>query len=147
MDLQKCAEKAADYIRKCNNIIHIKSHELAKSYNLTIDQYHMLFHIKYMESPPSIGDLAKKYNKAQNTISEKTSRLEEKGLVYRKSDMLDRRVCRVYITGEGKKLVNTIRKEKSNKVIFSALNNMKEKEVTDLMVSLKKLLNYLEKEE
>lgn len=147
MDLQKKSEKIADYIRSCNKIIHRKSHELAKSYNLTIDQYHMLFHIKYMKAEPSIGELAQKYDKAQNTISEKISRLEEKGLVYRKEDLLDRRVCRVCITDKGKNIVNIIRKERSNKAVFSALNNMKDDEIENLMISLEKLLNCLEKGE
>lgn len=147
MDLQKNAERVADYIRRCNRIIHRKSHELAKSYNLTVDQYHMLFYIGYIEESPSVGELAKKYGKAQNTISEKISRLEEKGLVYKKPDLLDRRVCRVYITDEGKSLVKTIRKEKSNKAVFSALNSMEEREIEYLMISLEKLLNSLEKGE
>lgn len=107
----------------------------------------MLFYIGYIEESPSVGELAKKYGKAQNTISEKISRLEEKGLVYKKPDLLDRRVCRVYITDEGKSLVKTIRKEKSNKAVFSALNSMEEREIEYLMISLEKLLNSLEKGE
>lgn len=62
-------------------------------------------------------------------------------------DLLDRRVCRVYITDEGKSLVKTIRKEKSNKAVFSALNSMEEREIEYLMISLEKLLNSLEKGE
>ena len=94
MDLHKKSESISNYIRECSNIIHTKGHQIAQEYGLTYDQYHLLIYIELKERAPTINDIAEKFNKAQNTISEKVSRLEEKGLINRIGDEQDRRVTR-----------------------------------------------------
>ena len=125
MELHKASEIISNYIRECSNIIHRKGHQIAQEYDLTYDQYHLLIYLSFSEHPPTINEISKKFNRAQNTISEKISRLEEKGLVNRRDDIEDRRVTRVEITEKGVNLINLIRQERSNRVTYVALEKMR----------------------
>ncbi len=98
-----------------------------------------------MKRAPTINDIAKKFNKAQNTTSEKISRLEEKGLVNRVGDKQDRRMTRVTITRQGKSLIDTIKQERSNRATYVALETMNESEVDSLLLNLARLYNNLNK--
>lgn len=146
MNLEEKAEIIASYIRKSDRIIHRKGHELAQNYGLTIEQYHLLVYLNMEESPPAIGEIAKKYCNAQNTMSEKISRLEEKQLVERKSDPSDKRLTRVIVTLKGKELICTIKKERRNKSILKAINSMSEGNVDNLIINLEILYNNLSRE-
>lgn len=147
MELQKASEAISNYIRECSNIIHTKGHQIAQEYDLTYDQYHLLIYLSFSKTPPTISEISKKYNRAQNTISEKISRLEEKELVSRIDDSMDRRITRVIITEKGLDLINTIRQERSNRVTYIALKKMKNREVENLLTNLTKLYNNLNKED
>ncbi|NMB27429.1 MAG: winged helix DNA-binding protein [Tissierellia bacterium] len=147
MDLYKKSESISNYIRECSNIIHTKGHQIAQEYGLTYDQYHLLIYIDLLERAPTINDIAEKFNKAQNTISEKVSRLEEKGLVNRVGDKQDRRMTRVTITEEGKNLIDTIRQERNSRATYVALQTMNESEVDSLLINLTRLYNNLNKED
>ncbi|WP_077366957.1 MarR family winged helix-turn-helix transcriptional regulator [Anaerosalibacter sp. Marseille-P3206] len=141
------AEKIYEYIRECEKIIHRKGHEIAQEHNLTIDQYHILVVLNHSQLTPTIGEIADKFCKAQNTMSERISRLEEKKLVERINDLEDRRITRVNITKEGKELVETIRKERSSVFVLNAIANMKEEDVDELIRQLENLYLHLEEEE
>ena len=147
MELQKTSEVISNYIRECSNIIHTKGHQIAQEYDLTYDQYHLLIYLSFSKKPPTINEISKKFSRAQNTISEKISRLEEKELVSRIGDPMDRRVTRVIITEKGHNLIHTIRQERSNRVTYIALEKMEKGEVESLLTNLSKLYNYLNKEE
>ncbi|MCF6462964.1 MarR family winged helix-turn-helix transcriptional regulator [Clostridium sp. Cult1] len=147
MELQKASEAISNYIRECSNIIHTKGHQIAQEYDLTYDQYHLLIYLSFSKTPPTISEISKKYNRAQNTISEKISRLEEKELVSRIDDSMDRRITRVIITEKGLNLINTIRQERSNRVTYIALKKMNNREVENLLTNLTKLYNNLNKED
>ncbi len=145
MDLQKKSESISNYIRECSNIIHIKGHQIAQEYNLTYDQYHLLVYLSLIETPPTISDISKKFGRAQNTISEKISRLEEKELANRVDDKEDRRITRVVITEKGRDLIHTIKRERSNRATFVALEKMDESEVDSLLKNLTILYDNLNK--
>ena len=145
MDLQKKSESISYYIRECSNIIHTKGHQIAQEYNLTYDQYHLLVYLNLVETPPTISDISKKFGRAQNTISEKISRLEEKGLANRVDDKEDRRITRVTITEEGKDLVHIIKRERSNRATYAALEKMDKSEVDNLLKNLTILYDNLNK--
>ena len=146
MDLQKKSESISNYIRECSNIIHAKGHQIAQEYDLTYDQYHLLIYLSFMQTPPTISDISKKFNRAQNTISEKVSRLEEKNLAIRTDDEQDRRITRVIITEKGIELIHTIKQERSNRATYRALEKMDESEVDNLLLSLTKLYDNLKEE-
>lgn len=146
MELQKISETISNYIRECSNIIHTKGHQIAQEYDLTYDQYHLLIYLSFSDKPPTINEISRKFNRAQNTISEKITRLEEKGLVSRVDDIDDRRITRVIISEEGLNLIRIIKQERSNRVTFIALEKMKRNEAEDLLNNLGKLYNNLNKE-
>ncbi|MCF6466788.1 MarR family winged helix-turn-helix transcriptional regulator [Clostridium sp. Cult2] len=146
MELQKTSETISNYIRECSNIIHKKGHQIAQEYDLTYDQYHLLIYLSFCETPPTINEISNKFNRAQNTMSEKISRLEEKELVSRMDDIEDRRVTRVKITEKGLNLINVIRQERSNRVTYVALKKMKIDEIENLLTNLSKFYNNLKEE-
>lgn len=145
MELDIKSGLISDYIRKCSSIIHQKGHHIAKEYDLSYDQYHLLIYLNLMEEPPTIKEIAEKFNKAQNTTSERISRLEEKKLVQRIDDDQDRRVIRVISTEKGIKLIETIKEERSNRGVYLALEEMKKEEIDDLLLSLTKLYDNLKR--
>lgn len=147
MELQKASETISNYIRECSNIIHTKGHQIAQEYGLTYDQYHLLIYLSFREKPPTINEISKKFNRAQNTISEKISRLEEKELVSRVDDLKDRRITRVIITERGLNLIHTIRQVRSNRVTYTALEKMEKDEIENLLINLSILYNNLKKED
>ena len=147
MDLLEKSERVSRYIRQCNNIIHTRGHDIAKEYGLTYDQYHLLLFLKMnIDEPPSIRDLSKRFNKAQNTTSEKISRLEEKKLVEKLVDEDDRRVMRVKIKEEGIDIIDKIRKERTHRITYKALSKMEEEEVDKLLSSLEFLYDEFKEE-
>ena len=147
MDLLEKSEKISRYIRDCNNIIHIKGHDIAKEYGLTYDQYHLLLFLqRNIDEPPSIRDLSKRFKRAQNTTSEKITRLEEKDLLEKITDEEDRRIMRVKIKDEGIRIIDEIRKERTHRVTYKALKKMKEEDIDKLLISLEFLYENIKEE-
>lgn len=143
-DIKDKTEKITGQIRKINDLIHLKHHEIAQQNNLTLDQFHLLIHLKSNGKLPTVGQLAEKANKAQNTISERISRLEEKGLVERIKDENDRRISRVRLTEKGQNMIDSIRYQARNEFIFNALIKMESNTVEGLIRGLKELLEHLD---
>lgn len=141
--LQKKSESISYYIRECSSIIHKKGHQIAEEYGLTYDQYHLLVYLNLKETSPNINDISGKFNRAQNTMSEKITRLVEKGLVLKVDDEMDRRITRVVITEKGQELVHTIRQERTNRVTYGSIEKMNKDEVDNLLINLNKLYNNL----
>jgi len=141
------SESISFYIRECSNIIHEKGHQIAEEYGLTYDQYHLLLYLNFREIPPAINDISKRFNRAQNTMSEKISRLVEKGLVLKVDDEKDRRITRVIITEKGKDLIDIIRQERTNRIVYRAIEKMDKDEVDNLLINLNRLYDNLKEGE
>lgn len=145
MDISETTEEIVRNVRLISKIIHIRRHEIAQSNNLTLDQFHTLIYLKNIEIPPTIGEIASETNKAQNTISERISRLEEKGLVERIKDKHDRRVSRVVLTQVGAELINSINYKASNELVKKALIDIEAEVVDSMVFGLGKLAKNLDK--
>ncbi len=141
------SEEISKYIRYTSDIIHEEGHKIACEHGLTFDQYHLLLYIKHCPTPPSIREISEKFNRAQNTISEKITRLEDKDLVRREQDTKDRRIIRVIILDEGIRLIHDIRKERTERVAFKAIDDMDEESVNQLLSGLIKFYENILKEE
>lgn len=63
--------------------------------------------------PLTLGDLASREQVAPPTITKAVSGLEEQGLVSRTADAADRRVVRVQVTAEGRRLLAAARTRKN----------------------------------
>lgn len=143
MSLEDNTQKIIEYIKIINRKIHNKHHEMAQRNNLTLEQFHLMLYLDN-KNPPTIGEIARRSDRAQNTISERVSKLEEKEIVMRVKDPHDRRVSRVMITDKGKKLMYSIKKSVANEFVYSALLKMKDKDVDDLVLKLEELIKNME---
>ena len=149
MNRDETIKKIIDHKDEIDTLIHRKYHELAKKNKLSLEQFHLLIELDELMldindeyQAPTIGEIAKNINHTQNTVSERITRLETKGLVKRVKDLNDRRISRVYLTEEGRNFIELIEKEASSKFLFHSLSNMEE---TDLN-SLESCLNILIKQ-
>lgn len=143
VNLREKADKITENILQINRLVHMRHHELAQKYKLTLDQFHLLVHLNYKEESPTISQIAARSGKAQNTISEKVSRLEEKNLVQRIRDENDRRVSRVVMTDKGMEIINKISHEAKNEFIFEAISKMDKDTVENLLNGLDSLVDKL----
>jgi len=141
-----------DYKNKIDALIHQQYHLQAQKHGLSLEQYHLLIELDELmldvpaEEPGlSIGSIAEHIGNAQNTISERISRLENKGLVQRCRDAKDRRINRVLITAEGQKIIDAIDRETASSLLVDALGVLNDAEVNEMLNMLKKVLSQMEK--
>ncbi len=143
MDNKEKVERIISNVKELNRIIHNNHHEIAKKNNLTLDQFHLLIFISKSDNIQSVGKLAARFNNAQNTMSEKISRLEERDLLKRVKDNRDRRKSRVIITDKGISLIDSIHYEASNEYIYSSIENMERTVVDELLFGLEDFVKNL----
>jgi DNA-binding MarR family transcriptional regulator len=129
-----------------DRLIERKHHELAQQYGLSLEQFHLLIELDELmldvdsESAPTVGEIASSIDNSQNTVSEKITRLENKGLVTRIKDAKDRRISRIMLTDEGRSLIDAISKQANNRFLFDAISRMKDEDIDDLLECLEKLV-------
>ncbi|MBE6068388.1 MAG: MarR family transcriptional regulator [Clostridium lundense] len=113
---------------------------------MVIEQFHLLIELDdlmlYVNDEikaPTIGEIAKNVDNSQNTMYEKITRLENKGLVERIKDKNDKRISRVYLTENGRSLIDSIDKQASSKFLFNSILNMDDRDIDDFLKCLEKL--------
>ncbi|MFT8350586.1 MarR family winged helix-turn-helix transcriptional regulator [Clostridium saccharoperbutylacetonicum] len=147
MEKEKKIQKIIQYKEEINTLIHNKYHELAKKYELSLEQFHLLIELDELMiditdefKAPTVGQIAKNINNSQNTVSERITRLENKALVKRIRDVSDKRISRVVLTEKGRAVLELIEKEASSKYLFNSIFNMDEIDINNLLNSLQKLV-------
>lgn len=140
------SEKVIGYLDEIQNIIHNKHHDLAQKYNLTLEQFHLLLHLSMKSTPPTVNEIANSFNNAQNTMSEKLSRLQEKKFIKKIKDPNDKRVSRISLSIQGKKLIDTICYEAENCFVKDAISKMEEQKLQTLILCLEDLIKNLKEE-
>jgi len=142
-----------DSLEELDRLVHARHHRLAQKYNLTEEQYSLLIELDELcldvadgEAAPTIGQMAEVFRNAQNTMSDRISRLERRGLVQRVPDPEDRRVSRVVVTAAGQQLLDTIRQEAGRDFLLDALGRMPGGTVAGLRTGLSELLVRLREE-
>jgi DNA-binding MarR family transcriptional regulator len=129
-----------------DRLIEHKHHELAQHYGLSLEQFHLLIELDELmldvdsESAPTVGEIANSIDNSQNTVSEKITRLENKGLVTRIKDAKDRRISRIVLTEKGESLIGDISRQANNRFLFDAISRMKDEDIGDLLECLEKLV-------
>ncbi|WP_035294130.1 MarR family transcriptional regulator [Clostridium sp. KNHs214] len=140
------SEKVIGYLDEIQNIIHNKHHDLAQKYNLTLEQFHLLLHLSMKSTPPTVNEIANSFNNAQNTMSEKLSRLQEKKFIKKIKDPNDKRVSKISLSIQGKKLIDTICYEAENCFVKDAISKMEEQKLQTLILCLEDLIKNLKEE-
>lgn len=150
MEREEKIQKIIYYKDEIDTLIHKKYHTLAQQYDLSLEQFHLLIELDELMldvtdegTAPTVGQIAKNINNSQNTVSERITRLENKGLVKRIKDSSDRRISRVVLTEEGRKLINTLDKQASSKFLYSSISNMEDKDINNLLKCLEKLVQQM----
>jgi MarR family transcriptional regulator, organic hydroperoxide resistance regulator len=126
-----------------HEMYHRKYKDVVTDFNMSKEQIWILWKLrrakKHKSKEYSVGNLAKKFNVAHNTMSERISRLEEKGLINRVQSANDRRKYFIELSIEGKNLINRIDEE--HKKLFAL--SVKEGLNAEKTETLAKLLNEL----
>lgn len=140
------AESIINYLDEIQDIIHKKHHDTAAKYNLTVEEFHIMLHLNMKDVPPTVSELARVFNNAQNTMSEKLTRLEEKSFIERERDTKDKRVSRVILSEQGKSIVASICYESENKFISDRILKIDDKKLDSLIDGLEELIIHLKEE-
>ncbi len=150
MNKEEIIRKIIDYKDEIDTLIHQKYHELAKKNDLSLEQFHLLIELDELMldindeyQAPTVGEIAKNINHSQNTVSERISRLENKGLVKRVRDCNDRRISRVVLTEEGRNLIKSMDKQASSRFLFRSLWNMENSDLSHLQKCLENLIEQM----
>lgn len=150
MDKDKKIQKIIQCKNEVDKLIHEKYHELAQNYDLTIEQFHLLIDVEELRldindefSAPTEAQMAKSAKNSQNTVSERITRLENKGLVRRIKDNMDKRISRVVLTDGGRALIESIDKQASSKFLYNSIANMEDSEINKFLSSLEKLIKLM----
>lgn len=150
MSKEKKIQMIIEYKNEIDILIHRKYHELAQRYGLSLEQYHLLIELDELMlelndevKAPTVGEIAKNINNSQNTVSERITRLENKGLVQRIKDSNDKRISRVILTEEGRRLINSIDKQASSKFLFNSISNMEDCDINDFLKCLERLIKLM----
>lgn len=150
MGREEKIQRIIDCKNEIDNLIHQNYHTIAKKNNLTLEQFHLLIELDdlMLDIPaehegPTVGEIAKTINNSQNTVSERITRLEKKGLVIRVRDQNDRRISRVLLTGEGRDFIKTIDKQANSHFLLNSLSKMKDTDIENLERCLKTLINLM----
>ncbi len=88
-------------IRKIIRAIDLRSKRLMSEAGITGPQLLVLQAVSQSYTPPSLGEIAKRVNLSQATVTSIMGRLESKGLVLRAKGSVDRRRVEVTLTDEG----------------------------------------------
>ena len=146
-------DEAIEWWNKLNKTLHLKHHEAAKRYNLSLEQFHLLLELEEMEHEitedvlqigPSVGEIAIRKGCAPHTISERLSRLQKKGLVDMVKDQHDLRISRIILTKKGKGIIDQIRHESRDIFLKNLFESMDANSLNDLVEGLRELMKKLE---
>ncbi len=150
MNKEEKIQMIIKYKNEIDRLIHGKYHELAQKYELSLEQFHLLIELDELMldindevNAPTVGEIAKNINNLQNTVSERITRLENKGLVKRVKDSNDKRISRVVLTQEGRTLINSIDKQASSKFLFNSISNMEDTDINAFLICSEKLVKQM----
>ncbi len=118
---------------------HIRA-EATKNFDITVEQFHILRHVR--RGTGSISELATAKNISRPAISQAVEVLVRKGLLTRVQSTQDRRFVELALTDAGNKLLDTLFQETRTwmKKRMNALSTEELTSVAKAMEALKKML-------
>jgi len=136
IDLSVVADIEKD-LRYIAGIIKQKGREILSNYTITPPQFVALQWL-FEEGDMTIGELSNKMYLAFSTTTDLVDRMENNHLVVRVKDPKDRRVVRIHLLDEGKRIIDEVIK-KRQLYLQDVLENFSDEEVLQLKQSLMKL--------
>jgi MarR family transcriptional regulator, organic hydroperoxide resistance regulator len=134
MDMVAIIEKEMRYI---SAIIKQKGREILNNYTITPPQFVALQWL-FEDGDMTIGDLSNKMYLACSTTTDLVDRMEKKALLMRVKDPNDRRVVRIHLLEEGKRIIDEVIK-KRQAYLGEVLKNQSTEEILLLQSNLIKL--------
>ena len=111
--------------------------DIARSYGLSFSQF-MVLEALYSKGNLSIGEVREAILSSVGTISLVVKNLEKMGYVKRKTDENDKRVSILYLTDEGRDVIDKVIPENET-MIYDYMKDLNEEETATLLSLLKKL--------
>ncbi|MBA9025792.1 MULTISPECIES: MarR family winged helix-turn-helix transcriptional regulator [Bacillaceae] len=124
-------------LRYVSGLIKQKGREMLTNYKITPPQFIALQWL-FEEGDMTIGELSAKMYLAFSTTTDLIDRMEKNELVQRVKDEKDRRVVRIHLLEEGKRIIDEVIK-KRQVYLQDVLVNFSSEEVTTLKENLIKL--------
>jgi DNA-binding MarR family transcriptional regulator len=140
-DIVANVEKELRYIA---GIIRQKGRELLSDYTITPPQFIALQWL-FEDGDMTIGDLSAKMFLACSTTTDLIDRMEKNNLVERIKDTNDRRVVRIHLLDEGKRIIDEVIK-KRQQYLQEVLTNFSTDEIQVLQDNLTKLHHEMRKD-
>jgi DNA-binding MarR family transcriptional regulator len=140
-DIVANVEKELRYIA---GIIKQKGRELLSDYTITPPQFVALQWL-FEDGDMTIGDLSTKMYLACSTTTDLIDRMEKNDLVERIKDTNDRRVVRIHLLDEGKRIIDEVIK-KRQQYLEEVLLNFSAEEIQVLQDNLIKLHHEMRKD-
>ncbi len=111
--------------------------DIARSYGLSFSQF-MVLEALYSKGNLSIGEVREAILSSVGTISLVVKNLEKMGYVKRKTDENDKRVSILYLTDEGRDVIDKVIPENET-MIYDYMKDLSGGEIETLLSLLKKL--------
>jgi MarR family transcriptional regulator, organic hydroperoxide resistance regulator len=124
-------------LRYISGIIKQKGREILSRYTITPPQFVALQWL-FEDGDMTIGELSNKMFLAFSTTTDLVDRMEKNQLVERVKDPNDRRVVRIHLLVEGKRIIDDVIKERQH-YLQHLLINYSENEILQLRDNLAKL--------
>jgi DNA-binding MarR family transcriptional regulator len=140
-DIVANVEKELRYIA---GIIRQKGRELLSDYTITPPQFIALQWL-FEDGDMTIGDLSAKMFLACSTTTDLIDRMEKNNLVERIKDTNDRRVVRIHLLDEGKRIIDEVIKKRQH-YLKEVLTNFSAEDIQVLQDHLKKLHHEMRKD-
>ncbi|MCX8061970.1 MAG: MarR family transcriptional regulator [Anaerolineales bacterium] len=121
--------------------IHAHLHAVAaEEYDVTVEQFHILRHIR--QGSASVSELAKQKRISRPAVSQIVETLVQRGLIQRKVNPQDRRQIVLELTESGNALLDAIsqRTRHWTMQLFAPLTSEEMQQITHSLERLKKLL-------
>ncbi|MEH7109843.1 MarR family winged helix-turn-helix transcriptional regulator [Bacillus sp. JJ1764] len=124
-------------LRYISGIIKQKGRELLTNYKITPPQFVALQWL-FEDGDMTIGELSNKMYLACSTTTDLVDRMEKNLLVERVKDQNDRRVVRIHLLEEGKRIIDEVIK-KRQVYLAEVLKDFTSEEIRLLQINLDKL--------
>lgn len=131
-------------LRLISGIIKQKGREILSDYTITPPQFVALQWL-FEEGDMTIGDLSNKIHLACSTTTDLVDRMEKNNLVERVRSPKDRRVVRIHLLEEGKRIIDEVIKKRQD-YLEGILSDFTNGDIQSLQTTLELLLDKMNKD-